>query len=54
MAVPFDGFDPSIRTPVISNTFDARDYQGQPYNYFGDNIVPVVAPATRARHVGPS
>lgn len=32
-----DGLDPSVRTPIISNTFDARGYQGQPNSYFGDS-----------------
>lgn len=31
-----DGFDPLLRPPLTSNTFDARGYQGQPNIYPGD------------------
>ncbi len=48
-----DGLDPSIRTPLISNTFNARGYQGQPTNYFGDSMVGNMAPP-KAPHVSPS
>lgn len=48
-----DGLDPSFRMPITSNTFNARGYEGQPNNYFGDNMVHGLAPA-RARHVPPS
>lgn len=51
-----DGLDPSVRIPVISNTFDARGYKGQPNSYFGysSNMASssgVVAPAAKAPHV---